>query len=99
MSDFNSVIEKAFDYRGDVTLKLKDGRTMVGYVYNREPKGTARRPEPFVEIMPGGSSEKVMIKYAEISGIDFTGEDTAAGKSWEDWHAKEEDKKAAGKIS
>jgi hypothetical protein len=36
-------IEKAFDYRGDVTLGLKDGTNLVGDLFNREPKGAARQ--------------------------------------------------------
>src|SRR5437868_626775 len=50
MSTLQTEVEKAFDYRGDVTLSLKDGRQMMGYVFNREPKGTKRCPEPFAEI-------------------------------------------------
>ncbi len=95
MSDLNADIEKAFDYRGDVTLTLKDGRQIVGFVSNREPKGASRCREPFVEMMLGGNSEKQLIKYTEIVGIAFTGKDTAAGKSWEEWTAKEEAKKKA----
>ena len=96
MNDLISQIEKAFDYRGDVTLSLKGGRSMVGFIFNREAKGSKRCPEAFLEIMPSGTSEKLLIKYSEVSSIDFTGEDTAAGKSWEDWMAKEEAKKKAG---
>lgn len=99
MSDLNVDIEKAFDYRGDVTLVLKDGRQIVGFMSNREAKGTSRHREPFIEMMSTGSPEKQMIKYAEIASIAFTGEDTAAGKSWEGWLAKEEvRKKAIAKI-
>ena len=93
MSDLNTEIEKAFDYRGDVTLHLKDGRQVAGYIYNREAKGSSRCPEPFVEIMAATSPEKTRFKYSEISSIAFTGEDTAAGKSWEEWLAKEAAKK------
>jgi hypothetical protein len=95
MSNIVLEAEKAFDYRGDVTLHLKDGKQVVGYVYNRESRGSSRCAEPFVEIMPQDSSDKVLLKLSEISNITFTGEDTAAGKSWEDWMAKEEAKKKA----
>ena len=93
MSTLNSDIEKAFDYRGDVTLHLKDGRQIAGYLFNREFKGTSRCREPFVEMMVAGSDDKTLIRDEEISSIAFTGEDTAAGKSCEDWTAKEEAKK------
>ena len=95
MNVLNELVEKAFDYRGNVTLSLKEGRSMVGYVYNREIKGSSRCPEPFLEIMPENSSEKLLFKCSEIEKILFTGEDPAAGKSWEEWIAKEEAKKKA----
>jgi len=98
MSDLPAEIEKAFDYRGDVTLRLKDGREAVGFLSNRESKGNRRCPEPFVEMMLSGQTEKTIIKYSEIRGVTLTGEDTAAGKSWEEWQAKEKAReKAASK--
>jgi hypothetical protein len=97
MSDLLNQIEKAFDYRGDVTLDLKDGTNVVGYLFNREPKGTPRCPEPFVEIYPTGKPTPVLIKYSEIAAVRFTGEDAAAGKSWEAWVAKQAAKKTTAK--
>lgn len=93
MSELATTVEKAFDYRGDVTIHLKDGKQVVGYVFNREPKGSSRCKEPYLEVMLESSEEKPLIKFSDVSKIDFTGEDTAAGKSWEDWQAKEEAKK------
>ncbi len=98
MSDLIADIDKAFEYRGDGTLRLKDGRTIAGFMSNREAKGVRHRPEPYVEMMLAGQTDKTIIKYSEIQSVALTGEDTAAGKSWEDWMAKEEAiKKAAGK--
>jgi hypothetical protein len=93
MSSVAIDIEKAFDYRGDVTLTLKDGSQRVGYVFNREAKGSPRCLDPFLEIMMSGVVDKSIVKYSEVASIAFTGEDTAAGKSWEDWMAKETAKK------
>jgi hypothetical protein len=93
MSDLPSQIEKAFDYRGDVTLVLKDGTNVEGYVFNREPKGAPRCPEPFVEIYLKGKTEPQLVKYSEIAAVRLTGEDTAAGKSWEEWQSKQAAKK------
>jgi hypothetical protein len=76
-----------------VTLDLKDGTNIVGYLFNREPKGTPRCPEPFVEIFLKGKTEPLLVKYSEIAAIRLTGEDTAAGKSWEEWQAKQAAKK------
>ena len=36
------VIERAFDYRGDVTIVRRDGTEVVGYLYNRD--AAAARP-------------------------------------------------------
>ena len=90
MSDLQAVIEKAFDYRGDITLALKDGRQIVGYLTNREARGTQGHPQPFVEMMVEGSERLVRINYSDIAEIRLSGEDTAAGKSWADWAAKHE---------
>ena len=30
------VVELAFDYRGDITLRLDDGRQVDGYLFNRD---------------------------------------------------------------
>lgn len=93
MSELATTVDKAFDYRGDVTVHLKDGKQVVGYVFNRESKGTSRCKEPYLEVMVENSDEKPLIKFSEVSRIEFTGEDTAAGKSWEEWMVKEEAKK------
>jgi hypothetical protein len=37
-----------------------------------------------------------MIAYSDIAALAFTGRDAAAGKSWEAWVKKYEEKKAAG---
>jgi len=93
MEDLKLQIDKAFDYRGDVTLTLKDGSTVVGFMSNREPRGVARCREPFVEMMIDGRPDKMLVKYSEISKVELTGEDTAAGKSWDEWIIKEEARK------
>src|SRR5258706_7211335 len=34
-ADIRAVIEKAFDYRGDVTITRKDGAEVTGYLFDR----------------------------------------------------------------
>src|SRR6202795_3003359 len=34
-ADIRAVIEKAFDYRGDVTISRKDGSQITGYLFDR----------------------------------------------------------------
>lgn len=87
-------LEKAFDYRGDVTLTLKNGEVIEGYIFDRK---TAVTPaQSCVRLFPKDSSEKRTIAYSEVSGLAFTGKDRAAGASWEAWVKKWNEKKAAG---
>lgn len=79
-------IELAFDYRGDVTLTLRSGESVAGYIFNRQ--GTDR--DPYLELFPADRQDPRRILYRDIVVIAFTGEDTANGKSWEAWVSKKE---------
>jgi hypothetical protein len=87
-------LEKAFDYRGDVTLTLKDNSKIEGYIFDRitGPSLSAS----YVRVLPKDSTQKVKIAYADIAALAFTGRDTAAGKSWEAWVHKYWEKKTSG---
>ena len=87
-------LEKAFDYRGDVTITRKDGSKIEGYHYDRRTAATLK--DSIVRLFPKNANEKVFISYADIAALAFTGRDTAAGKSWEAWMKKYAQKKAAG---
>lgn len=87
-------LEKAFDYRGDVTLTLKNGRRIEGYIFDRTSGATLA--ESVVRIFPRDRDEKLAVPYDQIARIEFTGRDTAAGKSFETWVKKYHEKKAAG---
>jgi len=87
-------LEKAFDYRGDVTLTTKDANKIEGYIFDRVTGPTLA--SSFVRIMPQGANQRLKIAYADIAALAFTGRDTAAGKSWEAWVRKYWEKKAAG---
>jgi hypothetical protein len=84
-------IELAFDYRGDVTLGLASGESIVGFLFNRHTSGE----HPFVEFFPEDDPSPRTIAYASITSIAFTGEDTASGKSWEAWASKKESERRA----
>jgi hypothetical protein len=74
------LVDLAFDYRGDVTLALADGRQLTGYLYNRNRDV----PEPYLQVFePSGASHTV--RYLDVQRIEFTGRDPAAGKSYEAW--------------
>jgi hypothetical protein len=87
-------LEKAFDYRGDVTITRKNGTKIEGYLFDRRTGPTLK--DSLVRLYPKNSTEKVSIAYADIAALAFTGRDTAAGKSWEAWMKKYAQKKAAG---
>ena len=90
-------LEKAFDYRGDVTITRKDGSKIEGYLFDRRSGATLR--ESLVRLYPKNSKDKVGISYADIAALAFTGRDTAAGKSWEAWMKKYAARKAAGETN
>lgn len=87
-------LEKAFDYRGDVTITRKDGSTVEGYIFDR--RGGKTLADSAVRLFPKDRDEKVSIAYSDIAALTFSGRDPAAGKSWETWVKKYNDKKAAG---
>jgi len=87
-------LEKAFDYRGDVTLTLKDNSKIEGYLFDRVTGPSLTTS--FVRVLPKDSTQKLKIAYADIAALAFTGRDTAAGKSWEAWVGKYWQKKASG---
>ena len=92
--DLRTGLEKAFDYRGDVTITRRDGTVVEGYLFDRRSGVTLH--DSYVRIMPQNTTDKLKIRYSEIGGIAFTGRDTASGKSWDAWVKKYLEKKAAG---
>lgn len=92
--EIRSALEKAFDYRGDITITRKDGSKIEGYIFDRRTASTLK--DSVVRLYPKTSDEKIAIPYADIAALAFTGRDTAAGKSWEAWMKKYAEKKAAG---
>jgi len=88
-------LEKAFDYRGDVTIGLKDGSRIEGYIFDRRNDGP-NLADCVVRLFPKDRDEKVSVRYSEIARLEFSGRDTAAGKSFETWVKKYREKKAAG---
>lgn len=92
--DLRAGLEKAFDYRGDVTVTLRDGRVIDGYLFDRRTAATLH--DSLIRVMAKDGGAKVAIRYSEVAGLAFTGRDTAAGKSWEAWVKRYLEKKAAG---
>lgn len=92
--EIRAALEKAFDYRGDVTVTRKDGGLVEGYLYDRRSGATLR--ESFIRILPADGTPRQSVAYSEIARLEFSGRDTAAGKSWEAWVRKYWEKRAVG---
>ncbi|MGB0124105.1 MAG: hypothetical protein WA419_12690 [Silvibacterium sp.] len=93
-AETREALEKAFDYRGDVTLTLKDGRVIQGYLFDRRTGATLA--DSAVRVIPANERTKVTVPYSDIAALAFTGRDTAAGKTFDAWVKKYWEKKAAG---
>jgi hypothetical protein len=96
-AEIRAALEKAFDYRGDVTLTLKDDSKVEGYLFDR--RSAASLSDCTVTLFPKDREEKVTISYADIARLEFTGKDTAHGKSFETWVKKYNERKAAGETN
>ena len=92
--EIRGALEKAFDYRGDVTITRKDGSKLEGYLFDRVTGATLEAS--FVRVLPKDSNQRVKLSYADIAALAFSGRDPAAGKSWEAWVQKYWSKKTTG---
>ena len=92
--EIRAALEKAFDYRGDVTITLKNETQVEGYIFDRQNGRTLA--DSRVRVLPKNGDAKIAIPYSEIQALAFSGRDTAAGKGWEAWLRKYWEKKAAG---
>src|SRR5690606_20827587 len=61
------VLEKAFDYRGDVVLTLDGGEKVDGYLFDRRRGKTLA--ESYVRVMAAAGGEKVQVPYASVARI------------------------------
>ena len=77
---FADVIKAAVDYRGDVTLELKDGNQLEGYLFNFSNNR--------LSVYPKDTQEKKTVLLQDVVAINFTGKDYALGKSWDDYQAR-----------
>ena len=93
-AEIRAVIEKAFDYRGDITVTKKDGSRITGYLFDRRVGKTLS--DSVIRVMLATSADRPAIPYSDIAGIAFTGRDTAAGKSYEAWVKKYWESRAKG---
>lgn len=83
-NDVAALVERAFRFRGDVTITTADGGETTGYLYNRD----AAAPEPYAQLFESALGRDVSIPYAAIAAIRFTGRDTASGKHFESFQRR-----------
>ncbi len=93
-AEVRDALEKAFDYRGDVTLTLKSGERIEAYIFNRQTG--ALLADSYVQYFTPTAPEKRKLSYDQIARLEFTGKDRAAGKHWEAWVEKYNQRKASG---
>ena len=68
--EIRAALEKAFDYRGDVTLTTKDGQTIEGYIFDRRSDGAALA-DCVVRLFPKDRDEKISVRYSDIARLDL----------------------------
>ncbi|ADW68647.1 hypothetical protein [Granulicella tundricola] len=93
-TEVREALEKAFDYRGNVTVTKKDGSVVEGYLFDRRTGNSLS--DSFARIIPVSDKTKVNVAYVDIAALKFSDRDPAAGKTFEAWVKKYWEKKAAG---
>ncbi len=93
-AEVREALEKAFDYRGDITVTCKDGSRIEGYLFDRRTGTTLA--DSYIRIIPAKEKTRLSIAYSDVAALAFSGRDTAAGKTFEAWVKKYWEKKAAG---
>src|SRR5271154_1134221 len=73
-AEIREALEKAFDYRGDITVTRKDGSTVEGYLYDRAAGKTLE--SSVIRLMPtpkpGEPHQRVNISYADVAALKFS---------------------------
>jgi hypothetical protein len=87
-------LEKAFDYRGDVTITTRAGKKFEAFIFNRHTGATLA--DSWVQYFEPNVNGKQKLPYDQIARLEFSGKDRAAGKHWEDWVKAYNERKAAG---
>jgi hypothetical protein len=69
-------IDEAFDFRGHVTVTFAGGKTIEGYLFNREL--APFKGEAYIEILPKDSDERLRFPAASVESVELTGKDFAS---------------------
>ncbi len=72
-----AMVERAFHYRGDVTVVLRNGESITGFLFNRSAGGH----DPFAHLFVAGGDWDIPIPYRDIARVLFTGADAAVASA------------------
>ncbi len=75
-NEVSKQIDEAFDFRGHVTVTFTDGKTLEGYLFNREL--APMKGEGYIEIIPKNSEERLRFPAASVKSVTLTGKDFAS---------------------
>jgi len=95
--ELRRALDEALDYRGDVTLVLRDGRRVEGYLFDRIPGGSLA--DSWARVLRAADGAKDRVRYDEIAELHVSGKDTAAGKTWENWLRRYAEKRFRGEAA
>ena len=70
-TEVRDALEKAFDYRGDITVSLKDGSQVVGYLFDRRTGSTLESSS--IRMIPANAKTRITVSYADVAGLTFSG--------------------------
>lgn len=90
----------AVDYRGDVTVHLCDGSTVVGFAFDiagPTPRDAAK--SQVLRLLDPESGARISLELNKVQSITLSGKDAASGKSWENWLRRYAEKKLAGEAA
>ena len=90
-------LDEAVDYRGDVTVVLKDGRSVEGFVFDRI--GGADLDATWIRLVRAADGGRERLRGSDIAELRFSGKDTAAGKNWENWLRRYAEKRFRGEAA
>src|ERR1035438_9937626 len=69
--DLRQALDKALDYRGDITLTLKSAERIEAFIFNCQTGPTLA--DSFLQYYTPSAPEKRKVSYAEIARMEFSG--------------------------
>lgn len=93
----HEALDAAVGYRGDVTVTTKDGRRLEGYIFDKTAASGGSAAA--LRILCATDETRHRVSYDDVSSIEFSGRDTAVGKTWENWLRRYAEKKALGQSA